>query len=146
MKVCTKCSKNKPFSAFYIDRTRKGGLQPRCKVCDNKRHKKYYQAHKTESLERCKKYHKTIIGHLHHCFRDMKRRCNNPQSKAYKYYGGRGIKIKFKNVDEFVDYVVNELQADGRGLDIDRINNNGHYEKGNIHFITHSENLKNRKR
>lgn len=146
VKVCTKCGELKSLSAFFVDKTRKGGLQPRCKVCDNKRRKKYYQTHKTESLEYCKEYHKTIIGYLHHCFRDMKRRCNNLKCLGYKNYGGRGIKVKFENVNEFINYVIGELKVDPRNLTIDRINNNGNYEPGNIRFVTQAENNKNKKR
>ena len=74
----------------------------------------------------------------------MNQRCNNPEAQNYKYYGGRGIKNKFTSLDEFRDYVMNELRVDPRGLDIDRIDNSGHYEKGNIRFITHKENCQNR--
>lgn len=93
-----------------------------------------------------KKYRQTIIGNLHNRFRLMKRRCNNSDSMGYKNYGGRGIQVKFKNVDMFIDYVLGKLQIDPRGFDIDRINNDGHYEPGNIRFVTHKENCSNKKR
>lgn len=43
-----------------------------------------------------------------------------------------------------MNYVVDILKVDPRGFDIDRIDNNGHYEKGNIRFVTHKENCNNR--
>lgn len=91
-----------------------------------------------------KKYRKTIKGHLIYCFHNIIARCNNSKHKSYKNYGGRGIKCLFKSFDEFIDYVVNELQVDPRGLTIDRIDNDGYYERGNIRFITQAENNRNR--
>ena len=75
----------------------------------------------------------------------MKERCSNPKRKAYERYGGRGIKCLFNSPDEFINYVINELQIDPRGLQIDRINNNGHYEPGNIRFVTSKINNNNRR-
>lgn len=45
----------------------------------------------------------------------------------------------------YIPYIINELQVDPRNLTIDRINNDGHYERGNIRFVSYSENLKNRR-
>lgn len=89
-----------------------------------------------------KRHYKTIKGHLIGVFSNIKRRITNPidQNKCYK-----GIKNKFKSSDEFINYVVNVLKVDPRGLQIDRIDNNGHYEKGNIRFITAKENCRNRR-
>ena len=75
----------------------------------------------------------------------MRQRCNNPDQKAYKNYGGRGIKVCFGSADEFVDCVINELQIDPRGLQIDRIDNDGNYERGNIRFVTRRENNENKR-
>ncbi len=79
-------------------------------------------------------------------FNNMKQRCNNPKNSAYKYYGSRGIQVKFKTSREFILYIVNVLGYDTlekfkelHDLVIHRINNDGHYEKGNIEFLTQSE-------
>lgn len=91
-----------------------------------------------------KHYEQSLIGCIRRRFYAIKQRCNNPKHPAYKYYGGRGIELKFTS-DEFVDYVINELKIDPRGLDIDRIDNNKHYEPGNIRFVTHKENCNNKR-
>lgn len=83
-----------------------------------------------------KEYRKTINGCLRQKFIGMKTRCNNLNNQDYKRYGGRGIKVLFKDANEFVNYVINDLQIDPRGLSIHRIDNNGHYEPGNIEFLT----------
>ena len=74
----------------------------------------------------------------------IKNRCENPNHKMYKYYGGRGIEFRFSSYSEFVEYVV-KLPNASLALDIDRINNDGHYEVGNIRWVTHKENLNNKR-
>lgn len=75
----------------------------------------------------------------------MNQRCNNQNSPRYKDYGGRDIRLKF-TPNGFIDYVTNVLKIDPRGLTIDHIDNNGHYEKGNIRFVTNRENLQNKRK
>ncbi len=104
--------------------------------------KHYYKTHNIR-LQKMREYCNTIKGRLRRTYGDMNNCCNNPKNKRYHRYGGRGIELKFTS-DEFVDYVVNELQIDPRGLTIDRIDNDGHYEPGNIRFVTRVENNKNR--
>lgn len=160
-KICTKCGKRKLFSEFHKHHMGKNGLNSFCKECKKvynqkyrqteqgkqSRHeadKRYRQTRKIETAERHKEYRRTIIGRLRQCFSGMKRRCIDPKQKCYNRYGGRGIQCLFKSSDEFVDYVINELKVDPRRLQIDRIDNNGHYEKGNIRFVTCKENCNNK--
>jgi hypothetical protein len=91
-------------------------------------------------------YKKTIKGFLISVWNHMTSRCNNPNDISYKNYGGRRIRCLFESCGEFTDYIVNKLKVDPRGLQIDRINNNGNYEPGNIRFVTHAENQKNKGR
>lgn len=66
---------------------------------------------------------------------NMKQRCNNPKNPRYRCYGGRGIKV----CREWLDYST-FLQDVGRKpspeLSIDRINNDGDYEPGNVRWAT----------
>ncbi len=48
-------------------------------------------------------------------------------------------------IDEFRDYVTGVLGVDPRGLQCDRIDNEGHYERGNIRFVTAKENSHSRR-
>ena len=163
MKTCTKCKLAYPATVkfFPLDNRALSWLSSWCKACHRlyyqlnkekrKRYaKKYRQAHKDKIAE-CykeygKRYRRTIAGCLRTKFNSMKHRCNSPKNKRYYDYGGRGIKCLFKSSDEFVDYVVNVLKVDPRGLEIDRKDNNGNYERGNIRFVTRSENCLNRGR
>lgn len=163
MRRCSKCGKQKLFSAFYKDKRDKSGFTCWCKQCckeyqqSNKgkqafhrANKKYCQTHKKQRNEYSRKYRKTLIGCLRDRFRAIKQRCNNPKATGYKYWGGRGIKCLFRNADEFIDYIINNLGYNTleklKGLEIDRIDNNGHYEIENIRFITHKENNNNKQK
>lgn len=115
------------------------------KIEQAKYSKQYQQNHKVETTKRRQAYYKTLRGYLRYIFHSMQQRCNNSKLKQYKNYGDRGIKCLFKNVDEFIDYVINVLQTDPRGLQINRINNDSHYKPGNIRFVTAKVNANNRR-
>ncbi len=102
---------------------------------------KYDKKHREQIRIRNRLYRKSIVGHLQQVFYNLKKRIANPTGRNACY---TGIKNKFESLDEFRDYVVYELQIDPRGLQIDRIDNNGHYERGNIRFVTAKENSNNR--
>lgn len=81
---------------------------------------------------------------LYHVFYGILQRCNNPNDRAYKYYGGRGIKCLFKDWIEFRNWSLSHGYKDG--LTIDRINVNGNYEPKNCRWITISEQQLNKNR
>lgn len=147
MKICTKCHKEYPATAeyFYRDNHLKNGLCSQCKFCKQKYIHQYRLRHQQELQKYNHKYYRTINGYLRTVYKNINHRCNNSKNKRYKDYGGRGIKNKFASSQEFVDYVMFELKIDPRGLQIDRINNDGHYELGNIQFVTAKENCNNKR-
>jgi len=146
-KICSKCGKKLPVTTefFYKNKGGKYGFRSECKKCLNKQHKKYRQQNQEKEIFRHKKYYNTLIGYLQYCFAAINQRCNNSNNRNYKHYGGRGIKCLFKSSNEFIDYIINILKIDPRGLQIDRINNDGNYEPGNIRFVTHRENQQNKR-
>lgn len=95
------------------------------------------------------KKQQTIDSYLKRKFYRLRYRCNTPTCPSYKYYGRRGIQVKFKSVKSFVVWVKYILGFDTldklKGLEIDRIDNNGHYEPGNIRFVTRTENNQNKR-
>ena len=83
---------------------------------------------------------------LESIWRTMKQRCNNPNSKSYKYYGGRGIKIceewnKPSGVECFAEWALANGYKDN--LTLDRINTNGNYEPSNCRWVTMREQNRN---
>lgn len=76
----------------------------------------------------------------------MRARCTNPNHKAYKNYGGRGISICkewLDNPQAFFDYIGNPPFDDAS---IDRIDNDGNYEPENIRWATKSQQQHNKRR
>lgn len=51
MKECTDCHAVKPFDQFYRDQKQSSGLNPRCKVCVNKRNRAYEAANREKTNE-----------------------------------------------------------------------------------------------
>ncbi|HDY68727.1 MAG TPA: hypothetical protein ENH85_13180 [Candidatus Scalindua sp.] len=153
-KICTKCNNRYPATVEYFssDIRYKNNLRPQCRICRREVHQKYRLSKKgcTTTKMRNKKYDSTIKGRLINTFHRLNNRCNNSGRKDYKNYGGRGIKNLFKSSNEFVEYAVNVLGYDTydkiRGLQIDRINNDGNYEPGNIRFVTVKANNNNRRK
>ena len=119
---------------------------PAGKLASQKARRNYRYQYPERIKEQRKQYHNTFNGCLRTVYYGIKRRCTNSKDVGYKDYGGRGIQNKFESVDEFINYVTDILKIDPRGLQIDRIDNNGHYEKGNIRFVTRSENCMNRRK
>ncbi len=71
-----------------------------------------------------------------------KYRCNNPNDASYQEYGGRGIEFRFKSFDEFIQHI--GPKPDPK-LSLDRIDNNGNYEIGNVRWATSSQQLSNKR-
>lgn len=80
---------------------------------------------------------------------NMMKRCFNPSHRAWKYYGGRGITV----CDEwqttpaaFYQHLDEELGPCPSGHTMDRIDNDGDYEPGNLRWATQSEQIRNSRR
>lgn len=73
-------------------------------------------------------------------------RCGNPADKAYRDYGARGIQFLFKSPRDMLKHLLELAPVQEWGpKEIDRINNDGHYERGNIRPATATENNLNRR-
>jgi len=77
----------------------------------------------------------------------MKARCLNPDHMNYEYYGARGITIQqswVKDFKAFYDYYLTLEGSEDRSLSLDRIDNDGNYEEGNIRLATLSQQQQNK--
>ena len=76
----------------------------------------------------------------------IKARCLNKNNPAYKYYGGRGIKICDEWINAYTTFYKDMGSRPFPDAVIDRIDNNGNYEPGNCRWITQAENMRNTSR
>ena len=75
-----------------------------------------------------------------------KQRCENPYSKGYKNYGGRGIKFCFSSATAAGQHLIKTYGLPNKEMEIDRIDTNGDYAPGNIRFVSHFVNCINQRR
>jgi hypothetical protein len=67
----------------------------------------------------------------------INRRCHNPNADNYRWYGGRGIRVCeewWHDAGAFIRYVEETLGPRPEGMSIDRIDNDGNYEPGNLQW------------
>ena len=74
-----------------------------------------------------------------------KQRCENPADPGYPSYGRRGITFDFPSVLYAGLWIMKNLSGVRREGEIDRIDNNRGYAPGNIRFVTHAENQRNKR-
>lgn len=73
-------------------------------------------------------------------------RCYNVNHTWYKRYGGRGISVyaPWHDPVAFVTDIAKLLGDRPHGMTLDRIDNDGNYEPGNVRWASRSVQLKNR--
>jgi hypothetical protein len=91
------------------------------------------------------KHNNDKVNNIYH---KMVARCTNPNRKDFEYYGARGITVYedwLKDRDAFHEYITSLENFGLDGYSLDRINNNGNYEPGNLRFVDAYEQANNKR-
>ncbi len=75
----------------------------------------------------------------------MKERCCNSNKETYKNYGGRGITVCDRWKNSFKAFYEDMGPRPFPKAQLDRIDNDGNYEPGNLHWVTSAENHQNKR-
>jgi hypothetical protein len=93
--------------------------------------------YRQRSLNRPKEYNS---------WQHMKQRCYNRRHVKYRWYGQRGITVCPQWIESFEQFLRDVGFAPSFIHTLDRIDNNGHYEPGNVKWSTPSEQMQNTRR
>jgi hypothetical protein len=171
-KICKKCGEEKLISEFYF-RNEYNTYRSECKKCTYKITKadkiknkekttEYQKNYRIKNKTKLKKYSKNwCFQHRDErknkylktkteepwtiTYNGIKTRCYNKKSKAYKWYGGRGIKCLITS-EELKELWFRDKAYEMKKPSIDRIDNDGNYCIENCRFIELSENSSERNR
>ena len=69
----------------------------------------------------------------------MKSRCKNPNSRQWRWYGGKGIRVNYRSMGHLIADIGLRPSTE---FSIDRIDSNRDYEPGNCRWILKNENVR----
>jgi len=104
----------------------------------------------SERMRKSNITHGMSTSRLYQIFRGIEKRCQNKICPAYKDYGGRGIKVEWQSFEQFRDdmgasYEEHAKEHGRENTSINRIDNDGNYNKTNCKWSTPKEQARNRR-
>lgn len=118
------------------------GIVKHCAACSAKQKSKVHKKHGNSIGFK----ERDPIGYkCYYTWQAIKRRCNNKSDRAYHRYGGRGIKVSVEWLNSYENFLSDMGLPPTLDHQIDRKDNNGDYEKDNCHWVSRTENARNKR-
>jgi len=141
------CPGHKSFlnrSEFGKDKNQSSGLNYRCRQCHNKASRVYKATYRRKQGIPVKTdKHGMTDTPEYSSWAGAKARCANPKINCWSRYGGRGISMCREWMDSFLAFYLWMGPRPSPEHSIDRIDNDGNYEPGNVRWATLSEQINN---
>ena len=96
-----------------------------------------------ESITKIKTTHGLCKHPLYIVWKNMRIRCTSLGNKSYLNYGGRGIAVCDRWLESFENFYNDVIGGYKKGLQLDRIDNDGNYEPSNCRWVTRNQNQMN---
>jgi hypothetical protein len=98
-------------------------------------------------MHHCQRYGMTLITSVpeYLAWREMIRRCTDPQYKDYPRYGGRGIRVCRRWLDSWRNFLADMGSRPDENYSIERKDNDGNYEPSNCVWATKHEQNRNKR-
>jgi len=97
----------------------------------------------SESIAALKRTHGQSKTAEYSSYESARKRCSSDHGRDYARYKGRGIEFRFTCFEEFIDHIGPKPSP---AHSLDRIDNDGHYEPGNVRWATSRTQLLNQGR
>lgn len=107
----------------------------RSQSCGCMRRERLREAWTTHGMSRSREYES---------WKQAKQRCHNPNNPQYPEWGGKGITMCPEWRNDFQTFYAH-IGPCPEGLTLDRIDNAGNYEPGNVRWATRKQQIRNRK-
>lgn len=129
-KSCTRCGVTRPLSEYHNSKSSKDGRQSWCKVCQR-------------GMPRSKR--NDLPGYA--CWLQMNIRCAYVNGESYPHYGGRGITVcpEWRGRYGYERFIAHIGPRPSPKHQVDRIDNDGNYEPGNVRWVLPVVNIRNRR-
>jgi hypothetical protein len=80
-----------------------------------------------------------ILRSMYNTWMNIRARCLKKDHRQYPDYGGRGITVCDRWQESFENFISDVGLKPGAKYSLDRINNNGNYEPGNVRWATYKQ-------